>query len=259
MLKNNFLLEKLKNTNEICIGTWSVIPSTILVDVLCSTGLDFIIMDAEHGPIGFELAQEMAIVCESKEVSPIMRVSGVEQDSILKALEIGMHGIQIPNMERLDQIDKLVEFSKYPPIGKRGFSPFTRACGYSSDFSKEMVAKSNSNTLVNIHIEGKLGVENIDSILENPIFDICFLGLFDISSYLGRPGEINHPEIIALFKRLVSKINSAGKIAGAISNSTEQLEFLMENNVRYITHSVDCHVIRDVYMNLASIVKHKSG
>lgn len=257
MLNRNYLLEKLRNTNEVCIGTWSVIPSTILIDVICSTGLDFVIIDAEHGPVGFEQAQEMVISCESREVSPIMRVPEVDRNSILKALEIGVHGIQVPNIEKLDQLDKLIEFSKYPPVGKRGFSPFTRACGYSSDFSKEMIAKSNSNTLVNIHIEGKLGVENIDSILENPIFDVCFLGLFDISSYLGRPGEINHPEIVALFKQLVTKINNAGKIAGAISNSKDQLKFLIENNVRYITHSVDCHIIRDVYKNLASIVRQK--
>ena len=59
MLNKNYLLEKLKNTNEICIGTWSIIPSTILADILCSAELDFIIMDSEHGSISFETSQEI--------------------------------------------------------------------------------------------------------------------------------------------------------------------------------------------------------
>ena len=64
MLKNNFLFEKLNNGDTV-IGTWAIIPSPVVTDILCSSGLDFIIIDAEHGPISFETAQEMAIVCES--------------------------------------------------------------------------------------------------------------------------------------------------------------------------------------------------
>ena len=247
----------MKNTNEVCIGTWSVIPSPVFTDVLCSSGLDFIIIDSEHGPIGFECAQEMAIACESQGVSPIMRVPGVDQESILKALEIGVHGIQVPNIENLEQIKHLLEYSKYPPVGKRGLSPFTRACGYSSDFSKEMVSRANGNTLVNIHIEGKAGIENIDAILKNNFIDVYFLGLFDISSYLGRPGEIDHPEIIELFKMLSLKIVAANKIVGSISNNIKQLNFLMDNNVRYITHAVDCHMVRHAYQELISTVKNR--
>jgi 4-hydroxy-2-oxoheptanedioate aldolase len=257
MLKKNFLLEKLKNTNEICIGTWSVIPSPVLTDVLCSADLDFIIIDSEHGPIGFEIAQKMAIACESQGVSPVMRVPGVNQESILKALEIGMHGIQVPNIESQEQVERLQQYSKYPPLGNRGFSPFTRACGFSSDFSKDMVSRANTNTLVNIHIEGKAGIENVDAILENDFIDVFFLGLFDISNYLGRPGEIDHPEILELFKLLTSKIIAAGKVVGSISNSIDQLNFLMDNNVQYITHSVDCHMICQAYQKIISTARGK--
>jgi 4-hydroxy-2-oxoheptanedioate aldolase len=255
MLKRNYLLEKLKNTNEVCIGTWSIIPSPIFTDILCSAGLDFIVVDSEHGPIGYERAQEIAIACESQEVSPIMRIAGVDQESVLKALEIGMHGIQVPNIESIKQINTLQEYSKYPPHGRRGFSPFTRACGYTSDYSSEMISRANANTLLNIHIEGSLGVNNIDGILKNTHIDVCFLGLFDISNYLGRAGEIDHPEVISLFKDLSLKIISAGKIVGSISNSIEQLNFLIDNGVRYITHSVDCHIVRKEYKHIASIAK----
>jgi len=255
MLNRNYLLEKLKNTNEICIGTWSIIPSVTLADILCSAELDFIIMDSEHGPISFETSQEIAITCESRKVSPVIRLPDLKQENVLKALEVGAHGIQVPNIDNLEQVNLLQEYSKYPPIGKRGFSPFTRACGYSANNSTDMTSIANSNTLLNIHIEGQEGIKNIDKILENKYIDVCFLGLFDISISIGRPGEVDHPEVLKLFKLLSSKILSAGKIVGSISNNIDQLNYLAENKVRYITHSVDCQMIQQAYQKVVSSLK----
>jgi 2-keto-3-deoxy-L-rhamnonate aldolase RhmA len=72
---------------------------------------------------------------------------------------------------------------------------------------------------------------------------------------MGRPGEIDHPEIVKLFKLLSSKIISAGKIVGSISNDINQLNFLIDNNVRYITHSVDCHIVQQAYKLITSTTK----
>jgi 4-hydroxy-2-oxoheptanedioate aldolase len=257
MLNKNYLLEKLKNTNEICIGTWSIIPSTILADILCSAELDFIIMDSEHGSISFETSQEITIACESRKVSPIIRLPDLKQENVLKALEVGAHGIQVPNVDTLEQVNQLQEYSKYPPIGKRGFSPFTRACGYNSKNSIDMTSLANNNTLINIHIEGQEGIKNIDKILENQHIDVCFLGLFDISSSIGRPGEVDHPEVLKLFKLLSAKILSAGKFVGSISNNIDQLNYLADNKVRYITHSVDCQMIQEAYRKILFALKNR--
>ena len=90
----------------------------------------------------------MAIACESRGVSPIMRVGGIIESDILKALDIGVHGIQIPNVEKTADVERIIRFSKYPPIGNRGFSPFTRAGNYSIKNSKNHTATSNQNTLI---------------------------------------------------------------------------------------------------------------
>lgn len=99
MLNRNYLKEKLESGQSV-IGTWSIIPSTVTTEIIASTGVDFIIIDAEHGPISFETAQDMAIVCESRGVSPVMRVGTIDEADILKALDIGVHCIQIPNVDK---------------------------------------------------------------------------------------------------------------------------------------------------------------
>jgi len=70
MLKRNFLKEKLKSGDPV-LGTWATVPSVALAEIIASSGIDFIIIDTEHGPISFETAQGMVIACESRGVSPV--------------------------------------------------------------------------------------------------------------------------------------------------------------------------------------------
>ena len=64
MIKENFIKEKLKKGKPV-IGTWSIIPSPINAEIMSSSGLDFIILDQEHGPINFETAQNACSACEA--------------------------------------------------------------------------------------------------------------------------------------------------------------------------------------------------
>ena len=130
MLKNNFLKQKLEKGIPV-IGTWSIIPSETTIDIISSTEIDFIIIDAEHGPISFEKAQTMCSICESNNVSPVMRIGSIDESNILRALDIGIHCLQIPNVKSVEDVERIINYSKYPPLGRRGFSPFTRAGNYS--------------------------------------------------------------------------------------------------------------------------------
>lgn len=251
MLRRNFLKERLAAGRPV-IGTWSNIPSVIVTDIIASAGVDFIIIDAEHGPINFETAQNMAIACESRNVSPVMRVGGMIEADILKALDIGVHCIQIPNVTAKSDIEKLVRMVKYPPAGNRGFSPFTRAGGYSNENSRELMATANENVLLAVHIEGKEAIDNIDGILGIKELDIVFLGLFDLSKSLGIPGEVTNPKILGILEKMANKINAAGKYAGTIVTTDEQMKNAIGCGIRYITYSVDCEILRSGYKKIVA-------
>ncbi len=251
ILSKNFLKEKLEK-GESVIGTWSIIPSTVTTEIIASTGVDFIIIDSEHGPISFEIAQDMAIVCESKGVSPVMRVGTIDEADILKALDIGVHCIQIPNVNTKEDVERIVQFAKYPPIGGRGFSPFTRAGGYSIENAKTLTENANKNTMIAINIEGKEAIEDIDNILNIEELNIIFIGLFDLSKALGIPGDINNSKVIKYLEELTKKINDSGKYAGTITNSKEKITEFLDIGVRYIVHLVDCEMLRDSYSDVVN-------
>jgi len=254
MIKSNFLKTKLAK-QKTTIGTWSVIPSPIVADVIASCGIDFIIIDMEHGPASFETAQSMIMACESRNVSPVIRVTGVNESEILKALDIGAHCIQIPNVSSLESLKEIVRYAKFPPLGNRGFSPFTRACNYSHLESQNYTEKSNENSMIAVHIEGAKAVENIDELLTVPEINIFFIGLYDISKSLGIPGQVDDERVLQLLKKAVKKINAAGKYSGTIATNKDQLKQFIDMGISYITYSVDCEMLSRSYQELNHLLK----
>jgi len=249
MINKNFLKEKLEKSQPV-IGTWSIIPSVETFDIIASTALDFIIIDSEHGPINFETAQKLIITCESRGVSPVMRLGSISEPEILKALDIGVHCVQIPNIKNADQVKEIIKLSKYPPLGERGFSPFTRSGGYSLDNAKTLTERANLNTMIAINIEGENAIKNIDEILAINELDIVFIGLFDLSKSLGIPGDVSNPKVMNLLEMLVNKINSAGKYAGTITTHEDEIDKYIKLGLKYIVHLVDCEMLRSSYKKI---------
>ena len=255
MIKKNFLKEKL-SSGVPTIGTWVTIPSEVNTEIISLAGLDFIIIDQEHGPISFETAQNMAISAELHLTSPIMRVGEINKALFQNALDIGVHGIQIPNVESKEDVLKIIEFSKYPPLGDRGLSPFTRSGGFNRNNSNMVTSKSNENTLIILNIEGKGAIENLDEILEISDFDVIFIGLFDLSKSLGIPGEVEDKRVFQALEQITEKTRNAGKIVGTIATSKESAKKFINLGISYIVYLVDCDVLRNSYQEIVEFIKN---
>ena len=94
-----------------------------------------------------------------------------------------------------DHASDVVKFSKYAPIGQRGFSPFTRAGGYGMQNVTTHATVENDETMVGVIIEGRKGIDNLDVILEAKHLDIVYIGAYDLSQSLGIPGQVNHRDV----------------------------------------------------------------
>jgi 4-hydroxy-2-oxoheptanedioate aldolase len=254
MLNINYLKEKLDAEKQ-SLGTWCIINSPIVVDVIASSGIDFIIIDAEHGAISFETAQQMVIACESHKVSPIMRVGSIDESLILKALDIGIHGLQLPNISTVDDAEKFVKYSKYPPIGSRGFSPYTKASAYDVRNGPILPERANKNVLLIANVEGKEGINNIDAISSVEYIDVIFIGLFDLSKSLGIPGDVENPKVINTLKRVIEIVKSKDKKIGTIAANKNMMKLFINLGIDYITYSVDTGIIKESYLDIVSKFK----
>ena len=249
MLKKNFLKEKLEN-NKPTIGTWNIIDSPMVVDIIASSGIDFIVIDAEHGAISYETAQIMIGLCESYNVTPIMRVGEINESLILRALDIGVHGVQLPNITTAEDAKQFVQFAKYPPMGVRGFSPYTKAGQYDVSKGKEMPKIANANTLLIANVEGQDGMDNLADIVQVEGIDVIFIGLFDMSKSLGIAGDVENPRVIQKLDEAIRIIHKYGKKVGSIASNLNMLNVLKKKNIDYLTYSVDTGMIKESYQTM---------
>ena len=249
MLSKNYLQEKLTN-NQQTIGTWNIINSPMLVDVIASTGIDFIIIDAEHGNFSYETAQIMVSICQSYQVSPIMRVGEINESLILRALDIGMHGVQLPNIKTAEDAQMFVQYAKYPPMGARGFSPYTQAGLYDLNNAKIMPEIANNNTLLIANVEDEIGLRNLDGIAKTDGIDVVFIGLFDLSKSLDMPGDISNEKVMNKLDEAIKIIHNSHKKVGSIASTPEMLSILKDKKLDYITYSVDTGMVQKAYKEI---------
>ena len=129
-----------------------MIPSASLLNAIGLSGIDFAIIDAEHGPVGMETAEHLVRAADVTNIAPIIRVPSNDSHLILRALDIGAHGVQVPHVSTKEEAQRVVQSSKYHPRGNRGFTPFTRAGKYGID-AEGHPQRANESTMVVVNVE----------------------------------------------------------------------------------------------------------
>ena len=241
MANRGALKQRLK-AGETVIGPFCIIPSMPMVESLGYAGMDFLIIDTEHGPISMESAQDLCIAADAGGVAPIVRVGENDERLILRALDIGSHGVQIPQINTIDDARHAVHGAKYSPVGERGLSIFTRAGDYFAHDGKGHTDKQNAETTVVVHIEGKRGLDNLDQIMTVPGIDVYFLGPYDISQSLGIPGQVTHERVATALKEATAKARTAGKAVGSYAKDVEMGRWLLGIGVQYLSINVDATI-----------------
>ena len=107
-------------------GTWCVIPSPEVTNIICKAGFDFVIIDMEHGSMDYTLAQRMVTSAQAEGSKAIIRTPRNDESNILRALDIGSDGIIVPHIKSVEDVNRCISYSKYPPIGNRGYTPYTK-------------------------------------------------------------------------------------------------------------------------------------
>ncbi|MBI2108807.1 MAG: aldolase [Parcubacteria group bacterium] len=254
MRKPNTLKKRLKSGGG-CIGTWSIIPSATAANVMAVAGLDFVIIDMEHGPASFETAEDMVRAIEGESRTPLIRVSNNDRFMILRALETGAHGIVVPNIETAEQAQDAVSAIKYAPFGSRGMSPFTRASGYNAVGQKDRIKNENEEIMVVLMVEGKEGIKNIDAIANVLGIDVIFIGPYDLSQALGIPDQVNAPAVVKEIEDVTKKINNKGIASGTLAQNIDDIKKWQKSGVQFITYLVDCAILHQACSSIISQFK----
>lgn len=226
----NRVLEKIRGGGK-ATGIFHELDCIAAAEALAIAGLDYFIIDCEHGPFHAESTEAAILAAERHGCTPFARASGVSRTAVLKLLEAGAQGVIVPFIQGLEDAKALVQYAKYAPVGERGFAQM-RATQYGwAEYAQEIesqCATANRETLLIPQCETLGCLEQIEEIAALPGVDGIFIGPLDLSIALGIPGQVENPLFKAAEARVLQACKASGKLsfifAGTAAKGREYLE-----------------------------------
>ena len=181
-----------------------------VVEIIALAGFDGVFIDMEHTSFDLQLVSEMVRVADLTGITSIVRVPDNNPKLILRILDMGAQGIQVPHIEGLEGAQRAVKAVRYPPQGERGASGSSRAAGYGSTSWREHIRSSNEEILLIVMTEDLRGINEIEAIAGLDGVDIISLGPTDLSAALGIT-DPRDPRLRQTFEQLAARVNKVGK------------------------------------------------
>ncbi len=248
-------LQKALAAGRTTLGPFCKMSEPTIYELAGLAGFDFAIIDMEHGPLGFGTAQQLLRTCELAGISPVIRIPANRAEYVQRALDIGAHAVQVPEINTPADARRLVDAAKFHPVGCRGVCRFVRAAEYTRLEKQEYFAVANRGQLVVAHIEGRTGLENLDAILAVAGIDVLFIGPYDLSQSLGVPGQTDHPRVQDAMTDIVTRSRAAGKTVGTFVETAEQALHWQKRGVLYLVYSVDVGLLLQAFRSVVASVR----
>ncbi|HYL80594.1 MAG TPA: aldolase/citrate lyase family protein [Candidatus Acidoferrum sp.] len=232
----NRLKEKLLS-GQPALGVSVMFPSPQIVEMVGRLGFDWVLLDCEHGSLSPESVELMTMAAEVAGITPIARPPVNSPEAILRVMDRGAQGVQIPHVNTAAEARQAVESVKFHPSGSRGLAAGTRPAGYGFGLAAaDYVREANRETLVCVQLEEAEALRNLDDLLRVEGVDVFFVGPSDLSQSMGYPGRPDAPEVQAAMDMAFAAILAAGKVSGSTGNA-QAIRRHLQHGVRYLyTH-----------------------
>ncbi len=229
--------------------------SADVIRALRAAGLDWVFLDAEHGPFDLETLHDMMRVAVREGLCPIVRVADLQYHLIARALDSGAQGVLLPRVESPDLLAKAVSWTRYPPLGVRGYGLGGPHLSYERVTMSEAVAHQNEHVMVVLQIETRTALERIDDLLSVPHIDAVLIGPADLSVSLGVPGQFEHPDFLAAVDRVLEHCNRHGIAPGMHMRSIEMVIAWRGRGLRFISCNNDIGMLFEKAVETATALR----
>lgn len=219
------------------IGVFQGFAAPAMAELFGYCGFDYLVIDAEHGPLDPKDVEDMARAADVAGITPIVRVPQNIPQILLRYLDVGPQGVLIPWCQSAAEAQAAVQSTKYHPEGRRGLAG-VRAARYGVGMPlTEYTRVANAETLVVVQIETTTAVEALPEMLQVPGVDVFFIGPNDLSQSLGYPARPDEPAVQQVIERTLDQIQEAGKVAGIMVRDAAGLRRYRDRGVRFISVS----------------------
>lgn len=226
-------------------GYWSILPLPQIHEIMGEAGMEFAIIDLEHGTYSFQEALVASIAIREAGMEVGIRPSNHDPKQILRCLEIGVDHIFIPHVNSADEAKSAINACKYPsnsyPTGQRGASGFTRSTRYGAINFYEHTIQQNQNLHIHLLIESIEGLQQLNTIAMLEGLDGIYFGTYDIANTLGIQDQ-SSKEVRDLVKRKIDIIETSVKFIGQVAVDSEQF-YKLDPRINLTPLGVDCGIL----------------
>lgn len=194
---------------------WSAatIPEAATTSILGYSGVDYVMLDAEHGPFTLSSVRACVTALKNTPASVVVRSSSADPVELAQLADLGVDGVLVPHIDSAEEAAAAVKAVRFPPEGKRGIGEGMLSTRYG--FDADYVKHANDSLAAMVILESRQGIENAAEIAAVPGLDAICVGKADLSGDLGVPGEYRHPLVLEAVDSVVECALGAGlKVLG---------------------------------------------
>ena len=232
-------------------------PAIEIIESMGIAGLDFAVVDMEHTSLGPRDLYPLLLAAENRKLELIVRIP-TKQDFYFKwCRDLNINVIQVPHVETADDVHFALKQTMFYPYGERGLCRFVRASDFSAKNKSEYLSYANSHNKLILQLEGKKAVDNIDEIISaskiSPEISL-FVGPYDLSQSLGKPGEIWDPLVQETMDMIISKCKDKNIAIGTFTDNIKGLEHWKKKGIDFVQYASDLNVFIDSAKHLKNLL-----
>ncbi len=237
------------------LGYLVTTPSVQIAQALARTGVDWLMIDTEHAPVGIESVAAMIAATGGTPATPIVRVPAARPELVKPVLDCGALGVVFPQIATRQEAEATVQAVRYAPKGQRGYGPTYAALRWGLP-NLEYLKSANDAVLNVVLIESRAGVDALDDILSVSGLDVVAVARGDLSQNLGLAGQFDHPHLREVVAKAEAKILAHGEVAlGGIAFSPEDARAMIGRGHRFIVLGSDAGLISGAAQRMVQAIR----
>ena len=235
------------------IGLWISLCSNFVAEVTAHAGYDWALIDMEHSPNDYFSVFSQMQVFAASDTTAIVRVEWNDTVAVKRLLDLGAPGILFPMIQSVEEAQKAVAATRYPPHGVRGVSGAMRATKFGR--ITDYVARVEDETTVLLQLETRHAVEQAEAIADVDGIHGIFFGPGDIAADIGKVGKPMDAEVWALIKPAAQKLIAKGILVGTLVLDPAFATELLNEGFSFVACGTDASLLAKASDHLLATVK----
>ena len=224
------------------VGMWVCSGSPIMAELAAGSGLDWVLIDAEHSPNGLESILAQLYAVSAYPVAPLVRPPIGDTVLIKQYLDLGVQNLLVPMVDSAAQAAELARAVRYPADGVRGVGA---ALARSSRWNRvdRYLHDASSTISLTVQIESAAAVEVVDEIAAVDGVDALFVGPADLAASMGLIGQQSHPDVVEGVMRSIRAGAAAGKPVGVNAFAPADADRYLAAGAAFVSVGADVAIV----------------